>query len=310
MEGSCLKTAIRYAQRGWSVIPIPYRSKNPGRSGWDQLRLTEVELNRHFGRGRRNVGVLLGAPSGWLVDVDLDHKLAVSLAGEYLPSTGAIFGRAGKCRSHYLYIVSQPANTRQWRLPDRKMVAELRSTGSQTIFPGSTHPNGEFIEWDADDGPATIAPEVLTRCLNSIHDEVCRQLSVSKLPAPDKRASAVAAPHSVLNRARCYLAKLPPAISQQGGHASTFRAACRLVLGFGLDRNQTLVLLREWNATCQPPWSEKELVHKVDDALKQPGWRGYLLAGRPMQLPASSAIERANHHAIAHRRRAVRRAPA
>jgi integrase len=29
-------------------------------------------------------------------------------------------------------------------------------------------------------------------------------------------------------------------------------------------------LLREWNTECQPPWSEKELEHKIDDALKQP----------------------------------------
>ena len=35
----------------------------------------------------------------------------------------------------------------------------------------------------------------------------------------------------------------------------------------------------EWNRTCQPPWTEKELRHKLDDADKKPGERGYLLRG-------------------------------
>ncbi len=161
MDRDCLQTAIAYVRRGWSVIPIRLGSKNPGRTGWERLRLTEAELSRHFGRGPRNIGVLLGEPSHWLVDVDLDHQLAVALAPSCLPETGAIFGRPGKPRSHYLYVVTQPVNTLQLRLPDRTMVVELRSTGSQTVFPGSVHPNGEVIEWDRDGEPATLEPDYL-----------------------------------------------------------------------------------------------------------------------------------------------------
>jgi primase-polymerase (primpol)-like protein len=39
---------------------------------------------------------------------------------------------------------------------------------------------------------------------------------------------------AVVERARKYVAKLPPAISGQGGHNATFHAACVLVLGFCL----------------------------------------------------------------------------
>jgi replicative DNA helicase len=35
-------------------------------------------------------------------------------------------------------------------------------------------------------------------------------------------------------------------------------------------------VIGEWNATCQPPWSQRDLEHKIDDAFKQPGERGYL----------------------------------
>lgn len=81
---------------------------------------------------------------------------------------------------------------------------------------------------------------------------------------------------AVIERARKYLQMLPPAVSGQSGHNATFHAACILVLGFGLERNIGLALLREWNAVCQPPWSDRELEHKIDSALKQPGERNYL----------------------------------
>jgi hypothetical protein len=81
---------------------------------------------------------------------------------------------------------------------------------------------------------------------------------------------------SVLERARKYIAKTEPAISGQNGSGAAFNVACKLVLGFGLSRDTALVLYREWNQTCKPPWSERELVHKIDDAAKQAGPRNYL----------------------------------
>jgi len=81
---------------------------------------------------------------------------------------------------------------------------------------------------------------------------------------------------SVIERARKYLAKCPPAISGQNGSAAAFKVACLMVCGFGLSRETSLVLFREWNQTCQPPWSEREIEHKIDDAAKQGGPRNYL----------------------------------
>ena len=69
-------------------------------------------------------------------------------------------------------------------------------------------------------------------------------------------------------RACAYLAKLPPAIDGQGGHAATFAAACRLV-EFGMGEAQAFEILSEWNRThCQPPWTERDLKHKLADAFR------------------------------------------
>ena len=306
---TALDWAKFYVNKGWQVVPIPHKTKFPRLMGWEQLRLVVNELPIHFRAGaHQNVGVLLGVPSKMLVDVDLDDPVAVQLASKYLPPTLAVFGRVGKPRSHWIYYLKAESPTKQWRLSNRKVVAELRSTGAQTVFPGSTHPSGELIHWETFGEPATVEPAALIDCLESLYLEVA-----DRSHSPDESAEThlpercEQAPPIIVNRARRYLAKLSPAVSGQGGHDATFHAACSLVLGFGLDRPQSLVLLQEWNNRCVPPWNDRELEHKIDDALKQPGWRGYLLSSSAT-LPISSAIERANRHAIEHRLKQRRRA--
>ena len=83
-----------------------------------------------------------------------------------------------------------------------------------------------------------------------------------------------------------YLAKCEPAVSGQGGHDQTFFVACQLVNGFGLDEMEALNYLKLYSETCQPPWTERELLHKVQSAAKashnKP--RGHLLDGKIAQV--------------------------
>jgi hypothetical protein len=71
------------------------------------------------------------------------------------------------------------------------------------------------------------------------------------------------------HRARAYVLKCDPAISGQGGHNQLFKVTVRLVKGFRLSKDEALAILRcDYNPRCQPPWSEAELLHKIDDATK------------------------------------------
>ncbi len=78
--------------------------------------------------------------------------------------------------------------------------------------------------------------------------------------------SDCAGPLDLIERARRYLAKMPPAISGQHGHDQTFAVACTLVQGFGLSVAEAAPLFAEYNARCSPPWSEHDLAHKLTDA--------------------------------------------
>lgn len=82
----------------------------------------------------------------------------------------------------------------------------------------------------------------------------------------------------VEDRARNYVAKMPPAISGAGGHDATFAVACVLVRGFGLTPEQALPIFRDWNSACQPPWSEHDLAYKLQSADRSGSRaRGWLL---------------------------------
>ncbi len=155
-----------YDNEGFTMTPT--RGKAAYRPGWQTERLTLDELAQIITDSRQplNLGVLLGEPSRWLIDIDLDHPVALELADQYLPPTGAIFGRKSKLRSHRLYYVTSPIATIQHCLPadadgKKAMSVELRSTGCQTVFPPSRHPSGEVIEWSDTDDLAEIDPAEL-----------------------------------------------------------------------------------------------------------------------------------------------------
>lgn len=157
---SCPQAALEYFDLGWAPIPLHIKSKNPNREGWPKERWTPEQIKKQassFG----NVGVLMGKPSQRLVDVDLDCQEAIAMAPRFLPPTGAIFGRASKRRSHYLYVLDEPIDSSEFKDLDGSMLVEARSTGRQTVFPPSTHPSGELTEWDRNGKPGTIAAVVL-----------------------------------------------------------------------------------------------------------------------------------------------------
>lgn len=159
--------AQTYIARGCSVIPIPTKRKCPVLKGWTGLRLTVGDVASHFERNPMNIGVLLGEASCELVDVDLDCPEACDIAPAILPGTNSVFGRQSKPTSHYLYRC--PISSQRFKDPETgEMLLEIRSTGHQTIFPGSIHPSGEAVEWYEDGPVADIEPLALLRAASQL----------------------------------------------------------------------------------------------------------------------------------------------
>lgn len=171
------EVARSYLARGWMPLPIPYQSKNPNRAGWQHFIITKEAVPQFFNGKPQNIGVLLGDASGGLVDIDLDCSETVILADAFLPPTGAIFGRELKRRSHYLYYSNLA--TKKFHDPllenhaeeakrKKATLVEIRSTGAQTVFPGSIHTSGEAITWDSDNTPSPLEPEKLESAVREL----------------------------------------------------------------------------------------------------------------------------------------------
>lgn len=110
-----------------------------------------------------------------------------------------------------------------------------------------------------------------------------------------EEAASISVSQSVLERARRYIAKCPGAVNGQGGHNATYHVAAVLVHGFDLTEADAMLLLRDWNRSCRPPWSDADLLHKLRSAANashlQP--RGHLLVTERAKAAAPGAKGRA-----------------
>jgi hypothetical protein len=190
---SSAKAAARYIERGYTVVPIPPRSKNPQRAGWERLRISRDDVPRYFTNGQ-NIGIHLGEPSGWRVDVDLDVSEVRKVAGRFLLAT-LTSGRTSSPDSHWWYVC-HGAEHRTFKDLGGEMILELRSTGHHTLVWPSVHPSGEEIRWSEGGLEAQeIGAEELTRA--------CRELASAGLiarhlpPAKDKRTGAGGGRHDI-----------------------------------------------------------------------------------------------------------------
>jgi Bifunctional DNA primase/polymerase, N-terminal len=170
-----LEIATAYIDRGWNPVPVPFKTKKPIDSGWQQRVIDHSNVEQHFDGKPQNVGVLMGPTSGGLTDVDLDCREAIEIAPFVLPETDALFGRTSSPSSHWLYVTTLAqaveGATVQFqdpvRLKEKKpktMLVEVRvggKTGAQSVFPGSTHETGEAIRWEKAGEPAKIDDEEL-----------------------------------------------------------------------------------------------------------------------------------------------------
>ena len=168
MEFKDAFSAVRcYIERGCAVIPIPPRSKAPTRSNWPKFRPDLETMEKDF-QADGNVGLLLGEPSGGLVDIDLDCSQAIDLAADWLPQTGWVHGRHTKARSHFWYRCEEGLRPAKYSDVDGSCLLELRSTGQQTLVPPSVHPSGERVYWYAFQEPAPVTAETLVMAVSRL----------------------------------------------------------------------------------------------------------------------------------------------
>ena len=289
-ENPLMEAALDYARRGWPVFPCEPNRKVPvGRLAPHGVHsaTTDAETIRAWwgAESRANVAIAMGAASGlFVVDVDPrnggDQTLAdLESAHGSLPAM--LRARTGGGGEHLFFrlLPGMKVRSGNHRLgPGLDVKADggyVIASPSYVVVPGeATKPGYEGpYAWANVSEPVAAPSWMLT-------------LAAPPPPAPPStHEPSGAAP---VARARAYLAMMDPAISGSGGHAATWRAAVAMVRGFSLSPGDAFDLLWcDYNPRCKPPWSERDLHHKVDSATRANLPDGYLLddPGRAWTAP-------------------------
>ena len=288
------RAAADYRRRGFGIVWLRPGEKRPQRNGWT-LASQEVD---HYTPGG-NIGLLCGRLSHDLVCVDLDSPDALRLADGILPPTAMIDGRASKPRSHRWYRVTdiQPEFTStaaggiggpsikhlKHEVSGGSLI-DFLGTGAHAVVPPSSHDSGEIRIWEATGDPAVLPMVTLWEAVTRLAEACGYQRpearattkSTNHIPcAPPSAPSAeleramaeCAIPMMTrIRRASAYMATVGASISGAGGHDAAFRAARILVNDFLIPPDLAWPHMVEFNARCQPRWSEEELRHKLHNA--------------------------------------------
>ena len=246
------RSRLAYARLGWPIIPL--RGKVPAIRHWQAFVANEVNLRLWFRSRLCNVGLRTGESGFIVVDTDTEEAEAWARA---LPATPMTVLTGGG--SSHRYFAAPPrkeiGNRQGWK---QIHGLDVRGCRGLATLPPSIHPEtGRRYRVDG----GFIAAGRASRIFSGLG-----------VPASDKTAGLRC------GHRRCLVRRIPSrrrlevrdgAVSGQGGHNRTFATACKLVLYFGLGREAAIrLMLTVFNPKCEPPWTLREIEHKVDDALK------------------------------------------
>lgn len=250
-----IRLALAYARMGWMVLPLLPSSKEPHgrlvRHGLHQATDDPRVIEEWWSRcPTANVGIRLD--DVLVIDLDTRHRghdaWAAIVAGRELPSTPV--QRTPTGGEHLVF--ARPSFPTVCKLA--LGVDVLSGAGHYIVAAPSVRAEGRYAWTTSPRTPVAPMPEWLA--------ELVRR--PAEIVSPSR---PIVYADRVEERARKYLDGMGPAISGSGGHAHTFRAAQVLVRGFGLKADAAWSLLVEWNRACLPPWGERELRRKLEQAL-------------------------------------------
>lgn len=267
-----LDLALHYAtDLGWPVFQLAPRTKIPlkGSSGFHGATTDRLEICAWW-KVRPQCGIGIACTRVVVLDIDtkdgkggMESLAALEAEHGPMPETWRATTPSGGL--HY-YFAARP------RREVRRTVAvlpgiDLCGVGGYVVAPptlternDATRTHAGTYRWLADDDPP----------LAVVPTWICELAKPVAEPTPSAPFSGRWGSASGLDRriaaAVRYADKCEPSVSGSGGHDRAWMLARALVHKFELPESVALDVLRHFNARCQPPWSERELAHKIRSA--------------------------------------------
>lgn len=301
-------TAVRLLAAGhWPVVIRP-GEKRPVGQDWGKTPHTVDTLRAAFKKyPDAGVGVCLGpgrGPDGrWPIDIEGDgpgaEESRARLFGGEVPETLgwgsargghgmhtvdpgrmlAVLARLGAMegKSHASGVYKFPAYPGlEFRIGGYAEDGTPKQL--QSVFPPTKGTDGQCRVWNGVSAIAEV-PESFYQALEAAAGPVASPAPVARPPLRPTHGNASRSPEE---RAIAYSYTCKPAVSGQKGHDQAWKVACKIGPGFDLPEDTAYRVIRDYyNPRCEPPWSEKELAHKVSDAYRLETRRGWLLEQGP-----------------------------
>lgn len=237
-----MAAARYYLQRGLSIIPMG-SDKRPAIK-WKEYqdrRATESELRDW---PKENIAIVTGRISN-IVVVDCESR---GDAVWFWKERGESPVVSKTRRGFHIYFRWPGSDIRNARAVEGKY--DVRGEGGYVLAPPSRHRDGRY-EWVKRIDKTEDLPPFKT------------------IWRPDNRP--VVNSRNIRDAVR-YIEQIR-AVSGSGGHDKTWKAACILAAS-GMSQAEAMLVLLRWNATnAEPPWSERDLLHKLEGAFRDAGNR-------------------------------------
>lgn len=259
-------SALVQVSLGFSVFPLSPRSKVPliagGRGCLDATK-DEGKIGEWWEKEpNANAGVACGEASGvFVVDVDtykgasFEQLLEASGLSEATEICTRVVKTARGGLHYYFKYPFGGIGCKNGILPG----IDIKGAGGYVVAAGAVTDDGPYVliaDNEVEDCPIQI--------LNLLVDKMVKK----NLPAALSRGAPSTSSHvsDRVIRARKYISTIPGAVEGNDGSGQLMKV-CRHLRGFGLsDDEMYSVLSEDYNPKCVPPWSEKELWHKIKSA--------------------------------------------
>ena len=258
------------------------RGKHPVKKDWQKTHKQLPQIEREL-QGVRNLGLRMGTQRDGrcLICIDVDDPLAFAkwedLLGE-LPPT--LTQRTGSGGQHFIFVWPGELEAPTTGTNGLPKGVDVRCERGQIVAAPSVHKSGGTYEVIHD-----IEPQPLPRRWAEALEP--KDEPIAALPVPQ-----VANPSQQLQDCLNYTARMAPSIQGSNGSRACFDVALKCV-EFALSQQDAMHVMLVFNQRCQPPWSKRELEHKVKQAYTKgkakPGTKGSM-AREP--LPAREQHER------------------
>jgi hypothetical protein len=235
-----------------SVIPLVKTHKKPSAESWKEFQSRYATAVEIMGWPEGNIGIVTGSISG-LVVVDCESIADAKWFWENRGQTPAIAETPRGIHLYFQHPAEPIMNAQKVKDEAGQPRYDIRGDGGYVVAPPSHVEKQEGVQVAGDykwrNGKQLVCVEKLPK-----FNPAWRPVTQTREYSTKRVTDGVK-----------YIAQIR-AISGQGGHNDTFRAACRLK-DSEMSEAEALAAMIEWNQTnAEPPWSVAELLHKVKDA--------------------------------------------